>query len=236
MHEEHEKLSEADEIAALLPWYVSGKIGAEDKARIETYARSHPELAHQIALAREEADAVFAVNQAIPVPHAALDKFKERLAAQPSVRFGSSRFKTAGSSIVDRVGRFLDGLTPRQLAYAGITAALAIAVQAASIGALLNKPAGPGAAGYQTASGHKDTLSAGTFALVSFQPTATASGLSAFLTEGGLSVVDGPRAGGLFRVRLSDKVLSKTEADALIAKLKARADLVAFASAAPSSQ
>ena len=60
MTQETEILSEADEIAALLPWYVSGKISANDKARVDAYAKAHPEVLDHIALARDEADVVFA--------------------------------------------------------------------------------------------------------------------------------------------------------------------------------
>ena len=54
MNDETEVLSEADEIAALLPWYVSGKISAADKARVDTHAKAHPEVLNHIALARDE--------------------------------------------------------------------------------------------------------------------------------------------------------------------------------------
>ena len=37
MTHESEILSEADEFEALLPWYVSGKISAADKAKVDAY-------------------------------------------------------------------------------------------------------------------------------------------------------------------------------------------------------
>lgn len=227
MNEEAEILSEADEIAALLPWYVSGKISAADKARVDAYAKAHPEVAAHIALAREEADAVFAANQEIHVPWAAIDKLIERLEASPSVRVHGMK-----ASILDRVGAFLDALTPRQLAYAGLAAALAIAIQAASIGALLQ---GQETSGYQTASGQSQSLGKGSFALVGFKPTVTQAALTGFLDENKLSIVDGPRAGGLYQVRVSEDALSQDALATAVAKLKARADIVAFASPAPSS-
>lgn len=226
MTSETEILSEADEIAALLPWYVSGKISVSDKARIEAYAAAHPEVRGHIALAREEADAVFADNQAIIPPRASLDTLHAAISADPRARLHAVK-----ASFFDRVGEFLGGLAPRQLAYAGVAAALAIFIQAASIGSLLTARA-PGD-GYETAAGPKDAAAVGTFALVAFQPAAPTGSLSAFLANSKITIVEGPKAGGVYRIRLSDKILAAADTEAAIAKLKARADLVAFASAAP---
>jgi anti-sigma factor RsiW len=225
MTNETEILSDADEIAALLPWYVSGKISTNDKDRVDAYANAHPAVRRHITLAREEADAVFSQNQEIAVPRDALDKLRTSVASSPSARLHAVQ-----ATLLDKIGVFLGGLSPRHLAYAGVAAALAIAVQAASIGALLQ---GQGGSGYQTASGDKDTLSAGTFALVAFQPAAPAGTLSAFLAENKFTIVEGPKAGGLFRVRVGDAALSPADTDAMLAKLKARGDLVSFAAPAP---
>jgi hypothetical protein len=217
-------LSEADEIAALLPWYVSGKISAQDRAKVEAYAGRNPEVRAHITLARDEADVVFASNQEIAPPRAALDNLKASLAASPGARFSSAK-----ASLLDRLGTFLDSLTPRQLAYAGLAAALALAVQTASIGALLSGQTG----GYQTAAGAKACVDKGSFALIALQRAAPAGTLSAFLAENKMKIVEGPVAGGMYRVCVSGDVLSKGALDAAIAKIKARADLVSFVSAAP---
>ena len=223
---ENEILSEADEIAALLPWYVTGKISAEDRAKVDAYAERHPEVRKHLVLARDEADVTFAVNQEIAPPKAGLDKLKASLASSPVVRL-----KSAQASLLDRVGTWLGGFSPRQLAYAGVAAALAIVVQSASIGSLMLQRAGPG---YQVANGPSVEAGKGTFALVSFQPAAPAGTLSAFLADNKFMITEGPKAGGVFVVRVSDQMLSKDAAEAAVAKLKARTDLISFASAAPS--
>ena len=223
---ENEILSEADEIAALLPWYITGKISAEDRAKVDAYVERHPEVRKHLVLAREEADVTFAVNQEIAPPKAGLDKLKASLASSPVVRL-----KSAQASLLDRVGTWLGGFSPRQLAYAGVAAALAIVVQSASIGSLMLERAGPG---YQVANGPSVDAGKGTFALVSFQPAAPAGTLSAFLADNKFMITEGPKAGGVFVVRVSDQALSKDAAEAAVAKLKARTDLISFASAAPS--
>lgn len=225
MSNETDILSEADEFAALLPWYVTGKISAADRAFVEAYAKAHPEAQAQIAVAREEADIIFSADASLEVPRHALDKLMASVAASPSARIASAR-----TTIADRIGEFLASLAPRQLAYAGMTAALAIAVLAGTLGSVIS---GSGQ-GYTTVT-KDDSVSAatGTFALVSFQPAAPAATLSAFLAENNLAIVDGPRAGGIYRVRLSGEVLNKDAAEAALAKLKARGDLISFAASAP---
>lgn len=224
MTNETEVLSEADEFEAFLPWYVSGKISTADKAKVEAYLAKHPEVRSHVAMARDEADNVFAANAQIEAPRDALDKLRASIASSPSARLHSVK-----ASLIDKLGLFLSGLAPRQLAYAGISAALAIAVLGGSLGSL--KSGGQGA-GYQTAAGPGASAAKGTFALVAFQPAAPAGALSAFLAENKLAIVEGPKAGGVFRVRLSDEALSKEATEAAIAKLKGRADLVSFASSA----
>ncbi len=225
MTNETEVLSEADEFEALLPWFVSGKISAADKAKVDAYLAQHPEVRAHIALARDEADDIFAANAQIEAPRDALDKLKASLATSPSARLHSVK-----ASLIDKLGLFLSELAPRQLAYAGISAALAIAVLGGSLGSLLSGGQG---AGYQTAAGPGASAVKGTFALVTFQAAASAGNLSAFLSENKITIVDGPKAGGVFRVRLSDDVLSNNETGAALAKLKSRADLVSFSSSAP---
>lgn len=225
MANEQDILSEADEFAALLPWYVSGKISADDKARVDAYRRAHPEVEAQIALAREEADIVFADNSAIVPPRAALSRLQASIANSPSALVHAAR-----QSVIERVGIWLQSLTPRQLAYAGLAAAFVVVAQAASIGSMLSQHSGQG---FQTASGPEASAGQGTFALVAFQPSAPTGTLSAFLADNGFKIADGPKAGGIFRLKLSDATLAAGDVDAAISKLKARSDLVSFASAAP---
>lgn len=225
MNSETEILSEADEIAALLPWYVSGKISAADKARVDAYAKLHPEVLGHIALARDEADIVFADNAAIHAPRDALLRLQQSVASSPAARLHGMK-----ASLIDRIGVWLSELTPRQLAYAGTAAALAIAVQAASIGSLLSTS--PSNNGYQTATGPPASADKGTFALVAFQPATPQSTLTAFLADNKFVIVDGPKSGGMYRVRISEKPLHDAERESVLAKIKARADLVAFAALA----
>ena len=111
---------------------------------------------------------------------------------------------------------------------AGAAAALLVLVQAASLATLMLERQGAGA--YQTASGPSSAAAKGTFALVSFTPEATADAVTALLLENGAEIVEGPKAGGLYRVRISPAALDANTATSLLDKLKSESTAVSFAS------
>jgi hypothetical protein len=189
-----ENLSERDEIEALLPWYVSGTLDAKSRARVERYMEAYPEVKAHLALAREEADAAIASNEAIAAPgRDALDRLRASVAAAPR------RKQVAGllSEISDRFADWLSGFSPPQLAFAGAAAALVLALQAGVIGALvMERVAAPT---YQTAGGGEET-GEGLELLVGFSPTATAQEITDLLKGLDAVVTDGPKA-GLYRLR-----------------------------------
>src|SRR5262245_24097385 len=109
--EKLENLSERDEIEALLPWYVSGTLDAKSRARVERYIETHPEVKAHLALAREEADAAIAANEAIAAPgRDALERLRASVAAAPR------RQPAVGllSEISGRIADWLAGFAPTQ--------------------------------------------------------------------------------------------------------------------------
>jgi len=197
MNEQPDELSERDEIEALLPWYVSGKLDAPSRARVERYVKAHPEAKAHLALAREESDATITANEAIPAPGPqAFDRLRASIAATP-------RRQSLGAAFGELANRFSDwiaGLAPPQLALAAAVAALLVMLQAAAIGALVLERAG--APAYQTAGGEQ-TAGESIELLVGFSDTATMGDIAALLKRLDAVVVDGPRA-GLYRLRLPD--------------------------------
>ncbi len=191
-----DKLSERDEIEALLPWYVTGRLDAREHARVDRYMREHPEVQAHLALAREENDATVASNQTIPAPGPqTLDRLRASLAASPRRQSLGATF----GQLADRLGDWSAGLAPPQLALAAAVAALLVMLQAAAIGALVLERAG--APAYQTAGGEQTGESIEL--LVGFADTATMGDIDALLKRLDAVVVDGPRA-GLYRLRLPD--------------------------------
>jgi hypothetical protein len=193
--ERQENLSERDEIEALLPWYVSGRLDAKSRARVERYIEAHPEVKAHLALAREEADAAIASNEAIAAPgRRALERLRASVAA------ARRRKPMAGllSQVSDRFGDWISGFAPPQLAFAGAAAALLLALQAGIIGALvMERVAAPT---YQTAGGGEERAGEGLELLVAFSPTATAQEITDLLKRLDAVVTDGPKA-GLYRLR-----------------------------------
>jgi anti-sigma-K factor RskA len=189
-----DRLSERDEIEALLPWYVSGKLDAKSRARVERYMDAHPEVRAHLALAHEEADATVAGNEAIATPGPeALARLRASIAAAP-------RREPFLAQIVQRLADWLSNLAPPQLALAGAAAALLVMLQAAAIGALVLERAG--APTYQTAGGD-EIAGEGVELLVGFSGSASMGEISAVLKRLDALVVDGPKA-GLYRLRLPD--------------------------------
>lgn len=191
----HERLNERDEIEALLPWYVSGKLDARTRARVDRYLETHPESRAHLELVRQESDESIAVNESIAPPGPeALDRLRASIAAAPQRR-------PLWTQLTERLADWISGLAPPQLALAAVAAALVVMLQAAVIGALVLERASPPA--YQTASDDV-TVGEGTELLVGFAETATVGEVSAILKKLDAVVVDGPRA-GLYRIRLPEQ-------------------------------
>ena len=192
--ERSETLSERDEIEALLPWYVSGKLEAKSRARVERYLKTHPEVKAHLALVREEAGATIASNEAIAAPGPrALDRLRASIAAT------SRREPSAGvlTQLSNRFTDWLAALAPPQLALAGAVAALIVMLQAAAIGALMMERVAVPA--YQTAGG-EETVGEGFELLVGFSEEATIGEINDLLKRLDAVVTDGPKA-GLYRLR-----------------------------------
>jgi anti-sigma-K factor RskA len=187
-----DRLNERDEIEALFPWYVSGKLDAKSRTRVERYMDAHPEVRAHLAFAREEAEATIAGNEAIAAPGPeALARLRASIATVP-------RHEPFLAQISQRLADWVSSLAPPQLGLAAAAAALLIMLQAAAIGALVLERAG--APIYQTAGGDEVALE-GVELLVGFSESASMGEISAVLKRLGAVMVDGPKA-GLYRLRL----------------------------------
>jgi hypothetical protein len=96
-----------------------------------------------------------------------------------------------------------------------VAAAALILAQGAAILALLPRASGPG---YQTASQGAVAAEGAEF-LIAFAPDAKLAEIGAWLIAHHASIVDGPRGGGVYRVRVGDKSIAKDELSALAADL-----------------
>lgn len=223
MSPENTTRDEREDIEMLLPWYAAGTLEADETARVAAYLKEHPEIENQIALAREEMDETIRLNEALGSPSAgAIDRLMAQVERESP---GALARSGAAGGLFEGIARFFGTMSPRAVAMGAVLAIAIICVQAITLGVMVNRGGGT----FHVATGDGDTkVVGGTSALVSFAEGATMEEVGAFLTTYGARIVDGPKGGGIYTIRLTDKVLPGGERDALLKRLRAD-PLVRFA-------
>lgn len=218
--------SERRAISELLPWYAAGTLSPADTARVEAAMAADPTLRDELEIVREDQDAAFALAEASPRPSArVLDDLMKRVETEPAkLAHVAAR---ARASFADWFGEKLSMLAPRTLAYAAGAAAIALVVQAGIIGS--GFVGGP--AQFQTAS-HRPSgagaPTAGTFVLIGFNADASAGDMTRLLEQVRGTIIEGPRPGGFYRVRIGDAGMSQADLDRVIQTLRAQQAIVRF--------
>lgn len=225
MTDQTTKLSEREEIEMLVPFYVTGRISAEDARRVDDYLKRNPDFAEHIELARDERAATVSVNEALGFPSArSADRIFEAIAAEPVPKGAAARARAKG--LFAAVREFFAAPTPRAVRYAAVAAAALFLVQAAVLGTMLSGPGTQPGGSYQTASGPKGAAADGTVALIAFQPAAALSDITRVLTSADATIIEGPLKGGLYKIRLSAAAEGKPDAARRIEALKAEAAVI----------
>lgn len=205
---------EREEIEMLLPWFVTGKLDAADRAKVEAAIAIDPSLRRQVDLARDELDVTFAANEAVALPRSlSVESGMKAVAANTSL----GARQTAGG-FLDKVRDFFTAPTAGAVKWAMAAAAAIILVQAVTIGSLVPRQ------GFEVASG--GGASGGTTAIVKFVDGARAQDIAAELAKRGMVIVDGPKPGGTFIVRLSPDKLSASDRAAKISELRGASSIV----------
>ncbi len=186
--------NERQELETLLPWHAAGTLDPVDAARVEAALASDQELARHFAIVREEMAETIHLNEALGSPSPrALDKLLAAIDADPARRSRA----TFGAGIA----RLFAALSPRAVAWSAAVAALVIVLQAGVIATMLSAPR---EATFGTASAPAPAARAGgAHVLVRFAPDASIADITRFLETNKASVVDGPKPGGLYRLRVS---------------------------------
>ena len=133
------------------------------------------------------------------------------------------RATAAGTTSGSRISEFLWSLTPRTLAWSATAVAVAIFVQAAVIGAVVVKEQGS-PSGPRLASAPNE----GSYAVVRFAPQATANDITNFLGAYKATVIGGPLAGQVYRIRLSETKLPKEEVNKIVRQMRSESKIVDF--------
>jgi anti-sigma-K factor RskA len=200
------------EIEALLPWYAAGTLRRRDRQRVEAALRNDPDLARQAELAREELAETISLNESLGVPTA---RAMDRLMAAINNEALAARKHASPRVVAGRFAAFIAGFSPRTLAIAASVACLAIALQASVLVSMLAKPAvEQNVAAKDAVRGH------GTYAMVRFAREASAAEITRFLENNQATLVDGPRPGGVYRVRIAMTKLARDEFTRIVSRMR----------------
>jgi hypothetical protein len=221
------KEPERHEIEALLPWHAAGTLNRRDADRVEQALAGDGELRRRFDLVREELSETIHLNETLGAPSArAMEKLFAAIDAE-GVRAPTRR---ASFDFAGRISDFLSGFSPRTLAWSAAAAALAIVVQAGVItGVVMKEHSGAEASShsYGTASIDEPT-SNGAYAVVRFAPQASSAEITNFLGAHMATLVDGPKAGGLYRIRFAGTSMPKDEVGKVVRRMQEQTRIVSF--------
>lgn len=193
-------LDEREEIEMLLPWFVTGKLGEDDLARVSAWLEREPDMRRQLDIIRDEQEQDVRANEILAAPR--------QLSVELTIAaagLGSDR----KAGLAQRIGAALLDIftapTPGAVRWAAAVAVVVIVAQGAFIGTMTSRDG----AQYETASGGSHQPADGTFALVRFADGATMADVTAGLAARGMSIVEGPKPGGLFRIRIAETRLDE---------------------------
>ncbi len=227
------KLSPGD-LEELLPWHAAGTLDSQEAAEVELALAADPELARRFALVREELTETILLNESLGAPSArametlfrAIDQDRKvvRRAAAPG--FGA---------------RLAEFFSPRTLAWTASAAVVIVMLQAGVIARLAlqaregAEPVGVPATmmpAFEPASVPAPItrgLQISTYALIRFVPDASMADINKFLDTRDAVIVDGPKAGGVYRVRIAQGSLSRQQLARTMKELEGAKSIVSFA-------
>jgi anti-sigma factor RsiW len=221
MSDDREILTPGEELYAMLPWYATGKISPADRTRLDQALAADPALRAALSRIEEEREETVLANQAIPAPRAGgIDALMSRIEAEAPRR---DRSRAAGSGWLAGLLAQIGGLSPRTVAIGALALALVVVAEGGALLSVLTRA--PSETGpYVIASLEPPVSGEQAVLLVAFTPTASMDAVGALLRSEKATIIDGPKAGGLYRISVAS-----TDAEAVLADLKAHPDLIRFA-------
>jgi len=221
---------EREEIEALLPWHAAGTLSRRDAQRVETALEQDQDLARQFELVREELGETIHLNETLGAPSArAMEKLFAGIEAE-----GAKGRRRRSFDLAAFIGERLALFSPRTLAWSATAAVLAIVLQAGLLAGLYMGEGGSETpAAYRTASAPTRSLApwAGSYALIGFTPQASAADVTKFLEAHKAAIVDGPKPGGLYRIRVAQAALPKNDLAAIVKQMQDESKIVRFVAA-----
>jgi hypothetical protein len=229
----NDRLSQGD-LEDLLPWHAAGTLDANEAAEVERALAADPELARRFALVREELTETILLNESLGAPSArAMEPLFRAIDQDRKEDRKVVRRAANAPSLGARIAEFF---SPRAMAWTAAAAVVVVMLQAGVIARMaLQEP--DGAKSYETASFETASapvtrgLSIGSYALVRFAPQASIADVNKFLDGRNAAIVDGPKPGGIYRVRVAEGSVSRAELGRLVKEMEAAKSIVSFAAA-----
>ena len=221
--------NERRDIESLLPWHAAGTLSRRDAQRVELGLAGDPDLARQFALVREELAETIHLNETLGAPSVhAMARVLAGIEAEGAARRRPGFLSAIATSIGERLSQF----RPRTLALSATIGALAIVLQAGFLAEIyLNERGDPTLWKVQSVPTSQKTRSlagTGSYVLVGFAPQASAEDITNFLKSHKVSLVEGPRSGDLYKVRVSVTGLSKEDLARIVREMQDNSKVVRF--------
>jgi hypothetical protein len=212
------KVSEREEIEALLPWHAAGTLSRREAQQVEQALAADADLAAQYATIREDLAETIVANETLGAPSA---RAMQKLMADIEADVSTVRRARTSFNLGAWLSETLSSFSPRTLAWSATAAALAVVLQAGLLaGMFVSERQGTS---FQTASYHDVTKSIpddGSYLIMSFSPQANVADVNKLLNTYKMTVVDGPNGGNVYVVRLAMTGMPKEELARLVKQLQ----------------
>ncbi len=210
-----------DEMAALLPFYITGRLGLRDQMRVEQWINDDPRGRKALENAYADQRASIDANEAINSPPGALGRLLKDIDAEPAQAWSNY----VGGNMASWIMSWLS-VIPSTLTWGAVAALLLVTVVQSSLLITRGTDKPFEIAGGETTGPALENRK-GLTAFIRFAPNTGIDDISTLLNEAGAMIIDGPRARNAYVIRLrEDKNLPPVK-DRL-ANLGKRTDLVHF--------
>lgn len=186
----------------LLPWYVAGTLSEEEIAKVDAWLATDPEAEAHLARAQEEWDVTITASEELGMPRAsAVNDLMASIGAK-------NHTTTAVPALLERIWEML---SPRYAMAGAAALALVVVGQSITIGTMMSDTP----ATYEVASDKPAVAISELTALAAFQPNITISQITDYLAELNLTIIDGPKPGGIYQLAATDNEAGKSALDTL---------------------
>jgi anti-sigma-K factor RskA len=212
------KVSEREEIEALLPWHAAGTLTRREAQKVEQALAADADLAAQYATIREDLAETIVANETLGAPSA---RAMQKLMADIEADASTARRVRTSFNLGSWLSETLSSFSPRTLAWSATAAALAVVLQAGLLAGMFvseRQGAGPTLASYQDVT--KSIPEGATDLIMTFSPQANIADVNKLLTTYKMAVIDGPIGGNVYTVRLAMTGMPKEELARLVKQLQ----------------